>query len=86
MAGSTVGGGTRVNWNVSFRTPEHVRQDWAAMGLPHFASERYTASLDAVCSRLGVGTGGIISMKQILFLGLLGRASSRANKEHCRAV
>ncbi|DBA85949.1 hypothetical protein WJX77_012681 [Trebouxia sp. C0004] len=54
-AGATVGGGTRVNWCVSFRTPEHVRQEWAGEhGLPVFTSERYTHAMDAICQRLGV--------------------------------
>lgn len=54
-AGSTVGGGTRINWCVSFRTPDHVRQEWADKnGLPSFTSDRYVRAMDAVCSRLGV--------------------------------
>ena len=58
MAGATVGGGTRINWSVSFRTPPHVRKEWALVnGLPNFTSERYDRALDAVCSRLGVKTG-----------------------------
>ena len=58
MAGATVGGGTRINWSVSFRTPPHVRKEWALVnGLPNFTSERYDRAMDAVCSRLGVKTG-----------------------------
>jgi len=58
VAGATVGGGTRVNWSVSFRTPDHVRKEWALVnGLPNFTSERYDRAMDAVCSRLGVRTG-----------------------------
>ncbi|KAL3157363.1 hypothetical protein ABBQ32_011841 [Trebouxia sp. C0010 RCD-2024] len=54
-AGATVGGGTRVNWCVSFRTPEHVRREWSEeYGLPMFTSDRYTRAMDAVCKRLGV--------------------------------
>lgn len=58
LAGSTLGGGTRINWCASFKTPPHVRREWAEEhGLPAFASERYDEALDAVCSRLSVHTG-----------------------------
>lgn len=58
LAGSTLGGGTRVNWQASFRTPDHVRQEWAhEHGLRAFASKKYDEALDAVCTRLGVTTG-----------------------------
>jgi hypothetical protein len=58
LAGSTVGGGTRVNWQASFKTPDHVRREWATEhGLSEITSERYTSALDAVCTRLGVTTG-----------------------------
>ncbi len=56
---STLGGGTKVNWTVSFRTPDHVRQEWAVQhGLPCFAPGPgpFTDALDAVCSRMGVQT------------------------------
>jgi long-chain-alcohol oxidase len=54
IAGSCLGGGTVVNYTTSFRTPDDVRAEWAGLGVPAFASEEYTASLDAVCDRLGV--------------------------------
>jgi long-chain-alcohol oxidase len=54
IAGSCLGGGTVVNYATSFRTPDEVRQEWAAHGVPAFTSDQYTASLDAVCERLGV--------------------------------
>lgn len=54
IAGSCLGGGTVVNYSTSFRTPDDVRAEWASHGVPAFASEDYTASLDAVCERLGV--------------------------------
>lgn len=34
LAGATLGGGTRVNWCASFRTPQHVRQEKGLGGLP----------------------------------------------------
>src|SRR5271156_1331075 len=54
LAGECVGGGTVVNYCTSFRTPREVRSEWAAAGVPWFASEEYTRSLDAVCGRLHV--------------------------------
>jgi choline dehydrogenase-like flavoprotein len=54
LAGSCLGGGTVVNYSTSFRTPDDVRAEWASHGVPAFTSEDYTASLDAVCERLGV--------------------------------
>ncbi len=57
LAGSTLGGGTVINWCASFRTPPHVLEEWerehACAG---FAGPDYQASLDAVCARLNVGT------------------------------
>jgi long-chain-alcohol oxidase len=54
LAGSCLGGGTTVNYTTSFRTPDDVREEWAAQGVPAFASEEYARSLDAVCKRLDV--------------------------------
>jgi long-chain-alcohol oxidase len=54
LAGSCLGGGTVVNYSTSFPTPDDVRQEWASFGVPAFTSDDYTASLDAVCERLGV--------------------------------
>ena len=45
---------------VSFRTPEHVRKEWATeYGLPLFTSDQYTHAMDAVCQRLGVSEGDL---------------------------
>jgi long-chain-alcohol oxidase len=54
VAGSCLGGGTVVNYTTSFRTPDDVRAEWASHGVPQFSGDEYTASLDAVCERLGV--------------------------------
>ena len=54
IAGSCLGGGTVVNYTTSFRTPDDVRAEWASHGVSAFTSDDYTASLDAVCERLGV--------------------------------
>jgi choline dehydrogenase-like flavoprotein len=54
LAGSCLGGGTTINYTTSFRTPDDVREEWAAHGVPAFAGDEYVRSLDAVCERLGV--------------------------------
>jgi choline dehydrogenase-like flavoprotein len=56
VAGRGLGGGTVVNYTTSFRTPDHVREEWAAIGADQFAGQEYTDALDAVCARLGVNT------------------------------
>jgi long-chain-alcohol oxidase len=54
LAGSTLGGGTIVNYTTSFRTPDDVRAEWASHGVTAFANHDYEAALDAVCERVGV--------------------------------
>jgi choline dehydrogenase-like flavoprotein len=54
LAGTTLGGGTIVNYTFSFRTPDHVREEWARMGAPAVVSDAYDASMDAVVERIGV--------------------------------
>jgi len=56
LAGRGLGGGTVVNYTTSFRTPDHVRQEWADHGAKQFVTEEYDDALDAVCARLGVNT------------------------------
>ncbi|MEA2391495.1 MAG: hypothetical protein QOK31_1604 [Solirubrobacteraceae bacterium] len=54
LGGSCLGGGTVINYSTSFRTPDDVREEWAAHGVPDFLSAQYDQSLDAVAERLGV--------------------------------
>lgn len=57
LQGSTLGGGTVINYTTSFPTPDAVREEWAREhGLPHFTTAEFTRSLDAVAERLGVNT------------------------------
>lgn len=57
LAGSTLGGGTVINWGAAFRTPDHVRAEWEREhACPGLAGPEFTAALDAVSTRLGVNT------------------------------
>jgi choline dehydrogenase-like flavoprotein len=74
LAGSTLGGGTVVNYTTSFPTPPSVRQEWDEMaGLDQvFTGDRYEASLAAVASRMGTNreNGSPSTRDQILEKGL----------------
>lgn len=54
LAGSTLGGGTTINWTGSLRTPDYVLREWASHGLTEATTPAYQASLDAVFSRLNI--------------------------------
>ncbi|XP_068651484.1 long-chain-alcohol oxidase FAO4A-like [Aristolochia californica] len=55
LAGSTVGGGSAVNWSASIKTPPHVTKEWCEeYGLELFGSKAFKEALDAVCDRMGV--------------------------------
>ena len=54
LAGSCLGGSTIVNYTFSFRTPDHVRREWASMGVPAVDGPAFDESLDAVWERISV--------------------------------
>lgn len=57
MAGSTVGGGTTINWAGSLRTPDYVLEEWAKEhGNPHFLEKTYLNGFDWVEKRNAVST------------------------------
>ncbi|KAJ6937946.1 hypothetical protein NC652_012284 [Populus alba x Populus x berolinensis] len=55
LAGSTVGGGSAINWSASIKTPQHVINEWSeSYDLELFDSKLYKEALDAVCEKMGV--------------------------------
>lgn len=55
LAGSTVGGGSTINWSASIRTPPHVIQEWAHVHeLEIFDSPLFKEALDVVCQKMEV--------------------------------
>ncbi|XP_010111511.2 long-chain-alcohol oxidase FAO4A [Morus notabilis] len=55
LAGSTVGGGSTINWSASIPTPQHVRKEWCdEYELELFGSKLYEEALDVVCKRMQV--------------------------------
>ncbi len=57
LAGACIGGGTTVNWQSCFRTPDDVREEWAdSSGCNFFRTDAFGESLDAVWRRLAVST------------------------------
>ncbi|HJP87293.1 MAG TPA: GMC family oxidoreductase [Gemmatimonadaceae bacterium] len=57
LAGSAIGGGTTVNWQSCFRTPDDVREEWAEVsGCGFFETDAFADCLDAVWRRIGVST------------------------------
>ena len=57
LAGSTLGGGTTVNWMTCLRPPEQLLAQWSReFGFRGAASREFAASVETVSERLGVTT------------------------------
>ncbi len=69
LAGSTLGGGTTINWSASFRTPDDVLAEWAEeYGFEGADGVNFQLSLDAVMQRLNVNTDESIPNPQNTYL------------------
>ena len=57
LAGSTLGGGTTINWSASFRTPDHVLQEWSRnFGFTGATSGDFQDGFDAISKRMNLNT------------------------------
>lgn len=55
LAGSTVGGGSAVNWSACIKTPDSVIQEWGDdKRIPMFKTPEYVSAMDKVCERINV--------------------------------
>jgi len=73
LAGSTLGGGTVVNYSTSFKTPPHVLEQWRDVsGIDAFSSGEFEEHLDAAAERIGVNTDSSAAGKrdEVVELGL----------------
>lgn len=55
LAGSTLGGGTTINWAAALRTTDYVLEEWATRhGNPHFLEKAYRQGFDYIEQRNGI--------------------------------
>eukprot|EP01050_Picozoa_sp_SAG11_P026218 SAG11_NODE_6199_length_1366_cov_3.453039_2_plen_95_part_01 len=80
LAGSTLGGGTTINWGCCIPTPDYVREEWSnrhgAHRLPQFGSgeagKEFDEALTAVAKRIGASEDGVVhnSVNQLMLDGV----------------
>ncbi|MDP5182510.1 GMC family oxidoreductase [Blastococcus sp. BMG 814] len=78
LAGTALGGGTLINSMVCLRTPQHIRELWAADGLEGLDAPEFDKYLDSVWDRLGVNTDATTynSNTRAMITGLASRGYS----------
>ncbi|XP_024985173.1 long-chain-alcohol oxidase FAO1-like [Cynara cardunculus var. scolymus] len=55
QAGSTVGGGSAVNWSACIKTPPSLLREWSEdQDLKLYSSHEYSSAMTKVCERIGV--------------------------------
>ncbi|XP_050219904.1 long-chain-alcohol oxidase FAO1 [Mercurialis annua] len=55
LAGSTVGGGSAINWSACINTPDFILKEWAENHkIPFYGNPEYKSAMEAVRQRIGV--------------------------------
>jgi len=56
LAGSSIGGGTSINWTTSLRTPDNILNEWDSLTGQnnYFNSSNFKSSMDFICKQLNV--------------------------------
>ncbi|XRB08568.1 long-chain-alcohol oxidase [Pycnococcus provasolii] len=62
LAGSTMGGGTTINWACSLVPPDRVREEWAAspINLTQFKSPEFDVAIKAALDSIGASAEGVV--------------------------